>query len=117
MQKEKDALQADRDAQLAKSEHLEKRHYDETTRMRRKAKGFCDAIAEIDHLLICKSLPLPSGLADYSDLLLASYIFLLAAEAWPASEEAANVVVAQSREEAIAAGGSIRRDSECWTRQ
>jgi hypothetical protein len=94
MQKERDALQADRDAQLAKCEDLEKRHYEETTRMRRKAKGFCDAIAEIDNLLTGKSLPLPSALADYSNLLLASYIFLLAAEAWPASEEAANAAVA-----------------------
>jgi chromosome segregation ATPase len=71
MQQERDTLQADRDAQLAKCEALEKRHSEETSKMRRKAKGFCDAIAEIDNLLSGKSL-LSVALVNDAALALAS---------------------------------------------
>src|SRR3954463_1954498 len=71
MQQEIDTLRADRDAQLAKCEALEKRHAEETNKMRRKAKGFCDAIAEIDNLLSGKSL-LSVALVDDAALALAS---------------------------------------------
>ena len=48
---------------------------------------------------------------------LTSHTFLLDAEAWPASEEAANAAVAKSREETAAAGGTVRTDADAWTRQ
>src|SRR3954469_25431594 len=50
-------------------------------------------------------------------LFLISHTFLLDAEAWPASEEAANAAVAKSREEAVAARGPARTDADAWTRQ
>ena len=47
----RDAIRADRDDHIAKYEDLDKRHYEDTTRQRRKAKGYCDAMMEMDSLL------------------------------------------------------------------
>ena len=52
----RDAIRTDRDEHIAKYEDLEKRNYEETTRLRRKAKGYCDAMKEMDNLLSGKSL-------------------------------------------------------------
>src|SRR4051812_9314449 len=48
---------------------------------------------------------------------LTSHTFLLDAEAWPASQEAANAAVATAGEEAAVAGGPVKTDADAWTRQ
>ena len=47
----RDSIRRDRDEHVAKFEELEKRSYEETTRLRRRAKGFCDTMTEMDVLL------------------------------------------------------------------
>ena len=47
----RDAIRADRDEHIAKYEDLEKHNYEETTRLRRKAKGYCDTMVEMDQIL------------------------------------------------------------------
>src|SRR3954462_1412977 len=60
----RDAIRADRDAHTAKYEDLDKRNYEETTRLRHKAKGFSDAMVEMDNILSGKLLLLPSAFAE-----------------------------------------------------
>jgi chromosome segregation ATPase len=72
----RDGFQKDRDEHVAKFEELEKRSYEETTRLRRRAKGFCDTMEEMDTLLSGEYLLPPSALSD-SLLLLCSYLSFL----------------------------------------
>ena len=60
----RDAIRTDRDEHIAKYEDLEKRNYEETTRLRRKAKGFCDAMVEMDNLLSGECFFHPSAFSD-----------------------------------------------------
>ena len=57
----RDAIRADRDDHIDKYKNLDKHHYKETTRLRRKAKGYCDAMKEMDTLVSGKSLPPPTA--------------------------------------------------------
>jgi chromosome segregation ATPase len=69
LQAEKDEALAARDAQITKYDELEKHSYEETTRLRRKAKGFNDTMVEMDNILTGKSLLLSSALAECTILL------------------------------------------------
>ena len=60
----RDDFRKDRDEHIAKYEELEKRSYEETTRLRRRAKGFCDTMEEMDTLLSGKSLLPPTASFD-----------------------------------------------------
>jgi len=71
-----DSIRKDRDEHLAKFEELEKRSYEETTRLRRRAKGFCDAMTEMDVLLSGKCFLHPSALSDCFPLLSCCSYFL-----------------------------------------
>src|ERR1041385_7188512 len=48
--------------------------------------------------------------------LIVAHTFFRDAEAWPESEAAAYTVVAKSREETVAAGGTCQLDDNVWTR-
>ena len=56
----RDGFRQDRDEHIAKYEELEK----ETARLRRRAKGFCDTMEEMDTLLSGKSLLPPTASFD-----------------------------------------------------
>src|SRR3954464_9523498 len=72
----RDAIRKDRDEHVAKFEELEKRSHEETTRLRRRAKGFCDTMTEIDLLLGGECFLHLSALSDCF-LLLSFYSHLL----------------------------------------
>jgi hypothetical protein len=72
----RDGFRKDRDEHIAKYEELEKRSYAETTRLRRRAKGFCDTMEEMDTLLSGKYLLSPSATSDCL-LFLCSYLSFL----------------------------------------
>src|SRR3954464_312967 len=61
----------------------------------------------------CCRVLLPNALFFF----LISHTFLLDAEAWPASEETANAVVAKAREDTVAVGGPAQTYADAWTRQ
>ena len=69
----RDDFRKDRDEHIAKFEELEKRNYEETTRLRRRAKGFCDTMEEMDTLLSGEYLLPPSAFSNCL-LLLCSYL-------------------------------------------
>ena len=71
----RDSLRQDRDEHIAKFEELEKCSYEEATRLRRRAKGFCDTMTEMDVLLSGKSFLHPSAFSDCSPLLLCCSYF------------------------------------------
>src|SRR3954471_18213431 len=60
----RDSIRKDRDEHIANFEELEKRSYEETTRLRRRAKGFCDTMTEIDTLLGGEYFLHPSAFFD-----------------------------------------------------
>src|SRR4051812_47496932 len=72
----RDAIRKDRDEHIAKFEELEKRSHEETTRLRRRAKGFCDTMTKIDLLLGGECFLHLSALSDCF-LLLSFYSHLL----------------------------------------
>src|SRR3954468_1685610 len=72
----RDAIRKDRDEHIAKFEELEKRSSDEANRLRRRAKGFCDTMTEIDLLLGGECFLHLSVLSDFF-LLLSFYSYLL----------------------------------------
>ena len=59
----RDSIRKDRDEHIAKYEEMEKHYTEENARMRRRAKGFCDSLTEMDLLLSGKSL-MPSTFFD-----------------------------------------------------
>ena len=72
----RDSIRKDRDEHIAKYEELEKHSYEETTRLRRRAKGFCDTMTEMDVLLSGKCFLHPSALSDCFPLLNCCSYFL-----------------------------------------
>ena len=71
----RDSLRQDRDKHIAKFEELEKRSYEEATRLRRRAKVFCDTMNEMDVLLSGKSFLHPSAFSDCFPLFTLLFIF------------------------------------------
>ena len=71
----RDSIRKDRDEHIAKYEELEKRSYEEATRLRRRAKGFCDTMTEMDVLLSGKSFLHPSAFSDCFPLFTLLFIF------------------------------------------
>src|SRR3954471_5380419 len=65
----RDSIRKDRDEHIANFEELEKRSYEETTRLRRRAKGFCETMTEMDVLLSGECFLHPNALSDCSPLL------------------------------------------------
>ena len=65
----RDVIRTDRDEHIAKYEDLEKHNYEETTRLRHRAKGFCDTMTEMDILLSGECFLHPSELSDFFLLL------------------------------------------------
>ena len=62
-QSARDAIRADWDDHIAKYLALEKSHEEETVRLRRRAKNYCDTMMEMDTLLSGKLPLLPSSYA------------------------------------------------------
>ena len=60
----RDSIRTDRDDHIAKYEDLEKRNYEETTRLCRRATGFCDTMTEMDTLLGGECFLHPSAFPD-----------------------------------------------------
>jgi predicted nucleic acid-binding Zn-ribbon protein len=70
----RDSIRKDRDEHIANFEELEKRRHEETTRLRRRAKGLCDTLTEMDTLLGGECFLPPSAFSDCF-LLLCSYSY------------------------------------------